>query len=194
MSLELATAIFEELKTHNEYDITDIAEIHGIPVRVKIEKATKNSPLYFEICSYDVGNHFTRENSFRFFTKLLGKYTTVEEVHAYVLQSLEILPHLVLDTYHGKFKDSRQADIKCRPPLLELENIPFIKTAFDRCSVCSEPTLTKTACGHCLCLVCWSKIREKSYETENEGTLIYRPCPICRKDCYGLKETFDDEE
>lgn len=56
------------------------------------------------------------------------------------------------------------------------------------CSVCKEGTSTKTACGHRLCLICWSNINgiaEKEHKKPR--------CPICRENIkYAFSET--DEE
>jgi hypothetical protein len=45
----------------------------------------------------------------------------------------------------------------------------------DKCCVCYERTLTKTTCGHQLCLPCYDKIK---YTVDHET-----PCPMCRTDC-----------
>jgi hypothetical protein len=50
-----------------------------------------------------------------------------------------------------------------------------VKLKYDTCSVCYEKTVSRTNCGHILCIPCFDKIPEN---TDSE-TL----CPLCRQDC-----------
>jgi hypothetical protein len=50
-----------------------------------------------------------------------------------------------------------------------------VKLKYDTCCVCYEKTVSRTNCGHILCIPCYDKIPE---DTDSQT-----PCPMCREDC-----------
>lgn len=60
-------------------------------------------------------------------------------------------------------------------------NIKGVELNYLYCSVCFEPTKTKTSCEHILCFTCWNNIKIKK---QSNNILI--PCPICRKNLYTI--------
>ncbi len=68
--------------------------------------------------------------------------------------------------YIKKAKDKRNIEY-----LITNSRIKKKEPLCDQCVVCLDETMTKTPCLHCLCVECWSKIR-------NGPAKI---CPICRK-------------
>jgi hypothetical protein len=65
----------------------------------------------------------------------------------------------------------------------ELTNLPCDEEHPEECSVCLDTTKTTTACGHKLCVACWSSIKRNGNEL---------PCPICRDDLFQTKKMFGE--
>jgi len=80
----------------------------------------------------------------------------------------KIINSLAFCRINGKLCDTEQ-DI-CLREIVTNPNICF--ESIENCSVCIEPTKTKTNCDHTLCLVCWAKIKGE------------KRCPICREKIY----------
>jgi len=78
---------------------------------------------------------------------------------------------LKFDRINGTINEEQ--DTKFFQELITNPNIGF--ESVENCSVCLQETKTKTACGHYLCLICWSKIKSETNE---------KPCPICREILY----------
>ena len=66
----------------------------------------------------------------------------------------------------------------------ELTNLPCDEEHPEECSVCLDVTKTTTACGHKLCVSCWSMLKRNGNEL---------PCPICRIDLFQTKKIFGEE-
>ena len=90
------------------------------------------------------------------------------------------LSDLKFNKYCGSFQ--RSADFSSEP-IDDLAEIGNIEMDYDKCCVCRDATLTKTTCGHHLCVECWISLKKLK-------------CPICR-DCIkylDLGQDDDDED
>jgi Zinc finger, C3HC4 type (RING finger) len=66
----------------------------------------------------------------------------------------------------------------------DLTNLPCDEEHPEECSVCLDTTKTTTACGHKLCVACWSSIKRNGHEL---------PCPICREDLFQTRKVYGDD-
>ena len=105
-----------------------------------------------------------------------------DDISRILIATYKKIKSLRFDKYSGQFTEDGKIDktVNRMNKLCKLfMNIETIKTYTDICCVCHEQTMTKTACGHHLCYVCWFRINQ----VENDDTgCMERPCPLCKKD------------
>ena len=65
----------------------------------------------------------------------------------------------------------------------DLTNLPCDEEHPEECSVCLDTTKTTTACGHKLCVACWSMLKRNGNEL---------PCPICREDLFQTRKVYGE--
>lgn len=94
-----------------------------------------------------------------------------------IRRAVNILDSIYFNQYYGEFHTFQKNDKigNYGSIMKRLWNMDKEIT----CCVCNEETVTETACGHRLCIICWAKVNSK--------------CPLCRSDisCY---EDSDNEE
>jgi hypothetical protein len=98
---------------------------------------------------------------------------SIDALASNIIHRSSQLETLFFDKYRERFisRDDEISMKKYRRECLCQKVFATKKSIRDKnkCSVCYEHTLTKTPCGHDLCLVCWAKLDKKK-------------CPCCRED------------
>ena len=88
------------------------------------------------------------------------------------------LSNLKFNKYNGTY----EVDGKFVPEQIEeLTGMENITPCYDDCCVCHDSTLTKTDCGHHLCVQCWVSLKKMK-------------CPICRECIKYINEESDEED
>jgi hypothetical protein len=77
----------------------------------------------------------------------------------------KIMNSLRFDKVNGTIEDGEESENNFFREIINNPNISFKES--EQCSVCIEPTKTKTPCNHSLCYPCWAKLKTKI-------------CPLCR--------------
>jgi hypothetical protein len=101
---------------------------------------------------------------------------------------LEKLPTFKFNKFNSSFTDFDDDKLfTIFEPILDCETIDF---KYGKCSACQDYTMSKTCCGHFLCLECWGKIPRNYCEDCDFGLTNcdcepnecgIKKCPICRK-------------
>jgi hypothetical protein len=178
------------------YDIT----IDGIPVYVKfVHYKTLN---YINIVLYNINivkypddddDVFNDDYNLLMDSYLVKTTPDIIETIEMVISSLHKLMHGIrFDTYYGKFI----SDNSCNQRILGSEIVELFKDCpqietpvlhrHEKCCVCLEETLTKTHCGHSICIRCvisMESTRIVPEENCDERLTEYELwCPICRRE------------
>jgi len=178
--IRLVTQIIDSKPRETEDIILPIETLNELPVTVKIS-ITPN--LYNYLFFIDVDSSFImmeeEEGVEEYPLKLVCKFfyeiskeNPVINTDEFLDSFKKIVNSLRFDKVKGTIDDEEQ-DTKFFQELITNPNISFTST--ENCSVCIEPTKTKSLCGHTLCLICWSKIKSI------EGI---KRCPICREELF----------
>jgi hypothetical protein len=117
------------------------------------------------------------------YIKKLTKYTLkdYESVLRHVYQDINLMK---FDKLNGVLATPEIRHPKETPHIsghCELTNLPCLDP--DDCCVCLDITKTTTACGHKLCVSCWSSLKRNGDEL---------PCPICRDDLFQTRKIFGE--
>jgi hypothetical protein len=106
-----------------------------------------------------------------------------ENIKQTVLEALYILERIKFSVGDGVFH--KEGDQLNGTEFKELMNELWGLNEDVECVVCQEKTITKTPCGHILCIPCWSIINETKPR-----------CPICRMkiDYFENEEPTDSED
>jgi len=88
------------------------------------------------------------------------------------------LSNLKFNKYNGTYDMNAQFEVEEIEELTEMQNIT---PSYDDCCVCHDSTLTKTDCGHHLCVQCWVSLKKMK-------------CPICRECIKYINEESDEED
>lgn len=179
--IRLVTQIIDSKPKETEDIILPIETINELPVTVKIS-ITPN--LYNYLFFIDVDCHEVmmeeEEGVEEYPLKLVCKFFYEIEIINPVINTDEflntfkgIINGLYFDRVKGAINDEEQDTTKFFQEIITNPNISF--ATVDNCTVCIEPTKTKSLCDHTLCLVCWSKIKSETNE---------KSCPICREILY----------
>lgn len=173
--INLVRQIIDSKPREIEDIILPIETINELPVTVKIS-ITPN--LYKYLFFIDVDCHeimMEEEGVEEYPLKLVCKFFYEIDIINPVINTDEFLDSfkkivnsLRFDKMKGTIDDEQQ-DTKFFQELITNPNISF--ATVDNCSVCMEETKTKSLCGHTLCLICWSKLKEKI-------------CPQCREELF----------
>jgi hypothetical protein len=129
--------------------------------------------------------------------QILFRKTYIKKLTKYTLKDYEsVLKHIhkdikvmKFDKLNGVLTTPEYKHPKEAPHIwghYDLTNLPCDEEDPEECSVCLDATKTTTACGHKLCVACWSSIKKKR-ETQAPSVL---PCPICRDDLYQTEKIF----
>jgi len=94
------------------------------------------------------------------------------EYYGYKIESLEKVKDILQSLRFNKFENRFQTITPIDWSFMESDTV---KLKYDTCSVCLDKTVSKTDCGHYLCLPCYDKI------TENKDSETI--CPQCREFC-----------
>jgi len=104
----------------------------------------------------------------------INRYNLGIDLKKAIIGAVNILREITFCKVDGEFKRENQKSYQG-----QLDDI--LNRLWDRpvdldCCVCKDATNTKTACGHRLCLICWSNINGIG-ENENKKPR----CPMCRE-------------
>jgi hypothetical protein len=172
--IRLVTQIIDSKPRESEEIILPIQCINDLPVTVKIS-ITPNLYNYLFFIDVDCHEIMTEEYDEEIPLRLLSKFFYEISKENPVINNDEfldsfkkIINSLRFDKVKGTIDDEEQ-DTKFFQELITNANISF--ALVDNCSVCMEETKTKSLCNHTLCLICWSKLKEKI-------------CPQCREELF----------
>jgi hypothetical protein len=120
------------------------------------------------------------------YIKKLTKYTLkdYESVLKHIHKDIKIMK---FDKLNGVLTTPENKHPKEAPYIwghYDLTNLPCDDEHPEECSVCLDTTKTTTACGHKLCVGCWSSIKRNGDEL---------PCPICRDDLFQTRKVYGDD-
>ena len=126
--------------------------------------------------------------------QILFRKTYVKKLTKYTLKDYEsVLKHIhndikvmKFDKLNGVLATPENKHPKAAPHITghyELTNVPCDEEHPEECSVCLDVTKSTTACGHKLCVACWSSIKRNGDEL---------PCPICRDDLFQTKKVYGE--
>jgi len=186
-------AMNRSLSDHTDYTITidlGIEKICDLPVEVKLnifwppaEAHLKSANIRISADDIWVSEDDEIDQYTLFFHKF-EKLIPDENMVGHLLQSCaQTLNQITFDKSMGKFVIPGSQYTAITLLFCEAFGVtnPTIKSQLDTCSVCYDKTLTKTSCGHVLCIPCWSSIER----TQSEDDICSnKKCPICRKDLY----------
>jgi len=127
--------------------------------------------------------------------QILFRKTYVKKLTKYTLKDYEsVLKHIhkdikvmKFDKLNGVLTTPENKHPKEAPYIwghYDLTNLPCDEEHPEECSVCLDTTKTTTACGHKLCVACWSSIKRNGDEL---------PCPICRDDLFQTRKVYGDD-
>jgi hypothetical protein len=163
--IRLVTQIIDTKPREQEDIILPIETLNDLPVIVKIS-ITPN--LYNYLFFIDVECHEIQEEplqlSSNFFYEI-SKENPVISVDEFLNSFKKIINNLRFDKVTGTIDEEH--DTKFFQEIITNPNISF--AIVENCSVCIEPTKTRTPCDHSMCYVCWAKLKQKI-------------CPLCRED------------
>lgn len=171
--------------------------IDEIPVYIKLQYCKGNGCIwiilyninllsYTELEDYDDFNLIDNSH-----LVTIDSNKPVNELVDDVISNLQNrIQNLRFDIFLGKF-----VDITCKLSLLKkdvnelFKDMAHVKPRLrrsDHCCVCFEDTVTKTHCGHCVCIRCAVNIQQTKVlvtecddDFEDEYELL---CPVCRKE------------
>jgi len=126
--------------------------------------------------------------------QILFRKTYIKKLTKYTLKDYEsVLKHIhkdikvmKFDKLNGVLTTPEYKHPKEAPYIwghYDLTNLPCDEEHPEECSVCLDTTKTTTACGHKLCVACWSSIKRNGYEL---------PCPICREDLFQTRKVYGE--
>jgi hypothetical protein len=163
-----------------EYKFSGIQSIHGINCNIMLRFCFDHDKTEFStvLIIYHDDMFSDEQNEFLVYLDRIGTYEKFNtETLSTVLDDMKTeLSKLHFSLFSGQFIN--------KPSIIfqEMEffqDIPSIKTMGEECPVCQDCiTITKTECGHTLCVPCFQTIKKRNDENGNE----IRPCPICRED------------
>lgn len=102
-------------------------------------------------------------------------------------EAVNILREITFCKVDGNFKRPNE---KTKGQLYDIFSRLWDMQVDIECCVCKEITTTKTACGHRLCLICWSNINGIAEKDNNKKPR----CPMCRGNIRYKEKWVDDEE
>jgi hypothetical protein len=169
--IKIIRTIINASPRETEEIILPIETLNDLPVTVKIS-ITPN--LYNYLFFIDVECHevMTEDEPLQLLGKFfyeVAKENPVISVDEFLESFKKIVNSLRFDRIKGIIDEQ---DTNFFQELITNPNISF--ASIENCSVCMEQTKTKTRCNHHLCLVCWSKLKEKL-------------CPLCRDELFHSK-------
>jgi hypothetical protein len=196
--IELLMGKYEELRKGHEqggkvYRLSDtkismpITKVNDVKCDVRI--MISHQSVLLQICSEEVFNNAESCDYRILYSKLLATKPHSDKtplskedfVSALVLIK-KTLPILIMDRYSGKFIE--KGEKKCAMHIMNdfLSGTDNIERNVDNCCVCMCDTMTQTACGHHICVVCWDSIKPVNDKENDFGEYTMIPCPMCRKD------------
>jgi len=114
---------------------------------------------------------------------VFSRYANTDDLDIAVRKCLTWLDEIEFNKGYGNFV-KKNAELPNPFEYKEIMNDLWDCEYTINCAVCLEPTHTETACGHTLCLICWSKINRDCYlknDREYFVEEIYPKCPCCRE-------------
>tara|TARA_R110000868_G_scaffold396556_1_gene668792 strand:+ start:30 stop:578 length:549 start_codon:yes stop_codon:yes gene_type:complete len=156
--------------------ILPIDELDGINVRVELRHWTylddnKNKVFKYNLRIYlqDFYSDEDYDNSYELHNSMA--FHSVAEVWRYTVIFLE---NCFVDKKGGELVSKRPENNILDEMIEIFSKNQRLKLTYDECSVCKDGfTSTKTNCGHCVCIVCLSKLKRDEDH--------YVQCPCCRE-------------
>ena len=166
--IRVVTQIINTKPRETEEIILPIESLNDLPVIVKIS-ITPNLYNYLFFIVVDCHEIMMDDEPLQLLDKFfyeISRENPVISVDEFLDAFKKIVNNLKFDKIKGSIDDEEQQDTKFFQEIITNPHISF--TNAENCSVCIEPTKTKTNCSHHLCLICWSKLKQKN-------------CPLCRE-------------
>ena len=146
--------------------------------RCEFSRGNENRDFYrFAIESENIFDD--NDNSYVLYLQVSFLENKDEDYNTQIMNMLEwnkgLLNNLIYDNKQGKLIDSRVS--RTITQIQETDDLRInymgnmILNKMDECCVCYEKTNSKTQCGHSICLLCATKVKEEEGE---------RKCPMCR--------------
>jgi hypothetical protein len=151
--------------------IPSIRVILDLPIIacIKINQCTcchsNKKQITFDIISEQIKSGPNFEN-YVLYSKCLKEkmYFTQNDFQIVISKIKKLLPNLKLNKTYGIIEHIYDKTYE----QISLDEFGTTYISNDTCSICNEKTLTKTNCGHSVCVECWSKLKNTS-------------CPLCRQ-------------
>jgi len=166
--IKIIRSIIDSRPRESEEIILPIETLNNLPVTVKIS-ITPNLYNYLFFIDVDCHEIIIDDEPLHLLDKFfyeISKENPVIAVDEFLDKFKNIINSLRFDKVKGIIDDEQEQDTKFFQELITNSNISF--AIVENCSVCIEPTKTKTNCSHHLCYICWSKLKQKN-------------CPMCRE-------------
>jgi len=176
--IRLVTQIIDSKPRDSEEIILPIETINDLicSVKISITPTIEKYLFFIDVDCHEIDMEDDDECSLNLLTKFFYEIDIINPVintDEFLNTFKGIINGLYFDRVKGAINDEEQDTTKFFQEIISNPNISF--ATVDNCTVCIEPTKTKSLCGHTLCLVCWSKIKSETNE---------KSCPICREILY----------
>jgi len=160
-----------------DHQINEIKSLFELNVFVNLYILPDNDERFcVKIFSADFGYYYELFTKFYSF----GTKKTLNDYEKFVATVFETIKNLKFNNIIGMFEQEKTPALPLSI-LNDLRSVQHISLKCDICCVCHEPTMTKTRCGHYLCIMDRVKLERVSTNITT--------CPMCRADI-----TRDDDE
>jgi len=162
-----------------EYKFCGIQSIHGINCNIMLRFCFDYDKTEFStvLIIYHDDMYSDEQDEFSLYLERIGTYEKLNtETLSTVLDDMKTeLSKLHFSLFSGEFINKPSTIFQ---EMEFFQDIPSIKTMGEECPVCQDCiTITKTYCGHTLCIPCFQTIKKG---VDDDGDDI-KKCPICRK-------------
>ena len=166
-----------------DHQINEIKSLFELNVFVHVYILPNDTSFCLKIFSADFGYYKELFSKYYRFDKTptRRKKKTLNDYEKFVATVFETIKNLKFNNIVGMFEQEKTPALPLSIILNDLSSVPHISLNCDICCVCHEPTMTKTRCGHYLCIMDRVKLERVSTNITT--------CPMCRADI-----TRDDDE
>lgn len=191
--MEFNEEIIKGIEMQLDGDVSEftlpIDELDGIRVIVQLIKYEKCKMPYMILVSlygtFDADDIHLNSSGAHLFSS--DKFPDLITTLKFTMIFLE---NFIVDDYNGKLITKKTNN--CKLQLSQLfKKFDRVKVKCDECCVCKDVfTITKTECGHPVCIRCISKlpIAEDDEDFDEHSMWCNRKCPMCRREFTHLKK------
>ena len=108
-----------------------------------------------------------------------GMDITPEIIEKFIKIILEFMGTLKFSKFEGRFISKKSIQKEALQKIV-FSDFMEKETSQEVCSVCLEPTKTRTACNHTLCIPCWQQVKEEN-----------KVCPLCRESISFFRNSYE---